>query len=249
MKRIALASIVALSFTACGDNTSVPATAAKGDAFCTLAQTAHDDNKALNDMSNSDLADKAKIKLRLTAAIDSLTAMVAKAPKDVVVSAKKQLEVELAVEKLFKDNDYDLIKVTSSDAGKKVLAESQSSTADEELKSYLNDKCGIAPPATTPADTTPLDTTPLDTTPVDTATGDTINLGEGDAAINKFLDLYEISVNVTLTADQRSCIVSDLSGKVTGADLNEAINSGNGSQAVEQALRLAFTNCNVTPQS
>jgi hypothetical protein len=244
MRRIGLLSIVALSFTACGDNTSVAATATKGDAFCKLAQTAHDDNQALNKMSDADLADKAKIKLRLTAAIDSLTAMVAKAPKDVAVTAKKQLDVELSVEKLFKDNDYDLIKVTSSDAGKKVLDASQSSTADEELKAYLNDKCGIAPP-----DTTPADTTPADTAPVDTATGDTINLGEGDAAINKFLDLYEIGVSVTLTPDQRSCIVSNLSGKVTGADLNQAINSGSASDALQQAVGLAFVNCNVTPQS
>jgi hypothetical protein len=244
MKRIAVAFLVALSIAACGDNTSIPATAAKGDTFCKLAQTAHDDNKALSDMSGSDLADKAKVKLRLTAAIDSLTAMVAKAPKDVAVTAKKQLDVELSVEKLFKDNDYDLIKVTSSDAGKKVLDASESSTADEELKAYLNDKCGIAPP-----DTTPADTTPLDTTPGGTATGDTINLGEGDDAINKFLDLYEIDQNVPLTTEQRSCIVSNLSGKITGADLNEAVNSGNPSDALQQAVSLAFLSCKVIPQS
>ena len=74
------------------------------------------------------------------------------------------------------------------------------------------------------------------------------SIGEGEAAINKFLDFYELGTSSTLTADERSCIVSNLVDKVTGADLNQAI-AGQASEELQQALGLAFINCNVTVQS
>ena len=62
IKQLVLASALGLGFTACGSSDSVAATATKGDAFCKLAQTAKDDNDALDAL---DFTDSAKVKLEL----------------------------------------------------------------------------------------------------------------------------------------------------------------------------------------
>jgi hypothetical protein len=77
-----------------------------------------------------------------------------------------------------------------------------------------------------------------------TGSGDTIDLGEGEAAINKFLDFYELGTGTKLTSEQRSCIVDELSDKVQGTELNDAVN-GKASPELEQALGLAFLDCKV----
>ena len=247
IKQLVLVSVLGLGFTACGTSDSVAATAAKGDAFCKLAQTAKDDNDTLNSLDGTDVA---KIKRELGGAIDSLTAAVAKAPKDIVDTAKTLRSKEVELESLLKKNDYDVVKMSASDEGKKLLADESAKTAGDDFDKYLSDKCGIAPSDTTPSDTTPSDTTPLDTTVTgDTSVGVSIDLGEGEAAINKFLDFYEAGASSTLTADERSCIVSNLVNKVTGADLNQVIATGQASEELQQALGLAFINCNVTVQS
>ena len=48
MKRLAVLCILALPLAACGSSDGVAATAKEGDAFCKLAQTAKDDNDALD---------------------------------------------------------------------------------------------------------------------------------------------------------------------------------------------------------
>ncbi|MEO8267206.1 MAG: hypothetical protein ABI706_17015 [Ilumatobacteraceae bacterium] len=241
IKHLVLVSVLGLGFTACGSSDSVAATAAKGDAFCKSAETAKVDNDALNAIDGTDTT---KIKLELGGAIDSLTTAVAKAPKDIVVTAKTLLSKEVELESLLKKNDYDVVKMSSSAEGKKLLADDSAKKAGDDFDKYLSDKCGIAPSDTTPSDTTPLDTTVSGDTSVDTI----VDLGEGEAAINKFLDFYELGTSSTLTADERSCIVSNLVDKVTGADLNQAI-AGQASSELQQALGLAFINCNVTVQS
>ncbi|MGZ7036155.1 MAG: hypothetical protein ACXVIQ_13160 [Ilumatobacteraceae bacterium] len=254
-KQLVTTAAVILVLASCGSSGGVAATATKGDAFCKLAATAKQDNDTLNTL---DFTDTAKLKLDLSAAIDSLSAAVAKAPKDIADTAQQLLTAEELVEKLLKDNNYDIDKMSASAEGKKALADISKSTVPDDFDKYLKDKCGIASSDTTPSDTTPSDTTgttsPSDTTPADTtvtggSTVDTIvDLGEGAAAINKFLDYYELGTGNKLTADERSCIVTKLTGKVTGAELNQAI-AGNSSTELEQALGLAFIDCHVTVTS
>ena len=241
IKQLVLVSALGFGFTACGSSGGVAATATKGDAFCKLAQTAKDDNDALDAL---DFTDSAKVKLELPAAIDSLSAAVAKAPTDIAATFKELLTNEEQIETLLKANDFDITKMAGTDEGKKALDGLDKSPIPDKVDKYLSDKCGIAT-----SDTTPIDTTPLDTAVSgDTSVGNSIDLGEGEAAINKFLDFYELGASSTLTADERSCIVSNLVDKVTGADLNQAI-AGQPSAELQQALGLAFINCNVTVQS
>ena len=225
--QLTVAALLALGLTACGGSDGVAATATKGDAFCKLAQAAKDDNDALDAI---DVTDPAKVKLEFGAAIDSLNAIVAKAPKDIADTVKQLLSEEEQLEKLLKANDYDLVKMSTSDEGKKLIAESDKSTTGDDFDKYLSDKCGIATSDSTPSDTTPID------------------LGEGEDAINKFLDYYQIGTGAELTAGERVCIVSQLVDKVSGDDLNQAINS-EPSPELQQALGVAFINCNVTVQS
>jgi hypothetical protein len=259
MKKLLLVSVVALGFTACGSSKDVAATAAKGDAFCKLAQTAKDDNDQLDSI---DFSDTAKVRLDLPAAIDSLSAATAKAPKDIAATFTELLTEEEKIEAVLKANDFDLAKMEATDEGKKALDDLQKSPNPDKVDAYLSDKCGIATD-TTP-DTTPIDTTSVDTTTVDTsiednspggtaASDDTsvdtiVDLGEGAEAINKFLDFYELGTSTKLTSDQRSCIVSALVDKVSGSELNQAI-AGQASPELQQALGLAFINCQVAVQS
>jgi hypothetical protein len=137
--------------------------------------------------------------------------------------------------------------MSATDEGQALIDEAGKSTTGDDFKTYLSDKCGIESSDTTsPADSAPVDTSAT----VDTsASGDTIvDLGEGEDAINKFLDFYELGTSTKLTDEQRSCIVSELTDKITGADLNQAI-AGQASEAVSQALGLAFIGCNVEVQT
>jgi hypothetical protein len=230
--RLGFVAVFVLGLSACGSSDGVAATATKGDAFCKLAQVAKDDNDAFEAV---DASDSAKVKLELGAALDSLDAAVAKAPKDIADTAKTLLSKEEQLEKLLKANDYDFSKVLQTDEGKKLSEDKEAKQAGDDFKAYLNDKCDIASSDSTPSDSTPSDSTPID-------------LGEGEDAINKFLDYYELGTGADLTDDERSCIVSQLVDKVTGDDLNQAMNS-EPSPELQQALGLAFINCNVTVQS
>jgi hypothetical protein len=243
MKRFALVSVAVISIAACGSSGGQAATAANGDAFCKLAQAAKDDNDAF---SNVDPTDTAKAKLELSGAIDSLTAVAAKAPKDIADAVNKLLAGEVKLESLLKANDFDFTKVSESAEGKKLIADKSIKQAGDDFKQYLSDKCGIATDGTTPSDST----VASDTT---AASGDgsvdtIVDLGEGEAAINKFLDFFELGTTTTLSQADRDCIVGNLVGKVSGAELNQAI-SGNPSDAVQLALGQAFIDCNVDFQS
>ena len=244
MKRFALLSVVAISVTACGGGGGgQAATAQAGDSFCKLAQGAKDDNDAL---SNLDPTDPSKVKVQLSGAIDSLSTLSDKAPKDIQATTKTLLAAEEKLESLLKANDFDFTKFAASDEGKKLIADDSITKAGDDLDKYLSDKCGIA------TDDSTVDTTPGDTTADDgTSPAISIDLGTGDDAINKFLDFYELGTGVTLSDEDRNCIVSNLSGKISGDDLNEAISTGQPSDAVSLVLGQAFITCKVavTPQS
>ncbi|MEP7046371.1 MAG: hypothetical protein ABI949_06830 [Ilumatobacteraceae bacterium] len=244
-KRIALISLVAFAAaTACGSSDGAAATATAGDSFCTAAQGAKDDNDALKRL---DPTDSAKVKVQLSAAIDSLSALVAKAPTDIVAKAKALLANEVNLEKLLQKNNYDVIKFAASDEGKALIADKTASKTGDDFDAYLTAKCGIASDNTSP---TTSDTTVTGDSVAsgDSSPGVSIDLGEGDAAINKFLDFYELGTSSTLSDSDRTCIVSYLSDKVTGDDLNKAI-AGTPTDELSLALGQAFISCNVTPQS
>jgi hypothetical protein len=240
---LGLTAVLVLGFTACGSSDGVAATAKQGDAFCKLAQSAKVDHDALDSM---DISKPDTVKLNFGAAVDSLSAVVAKAPKDIVDTAKLLLAKEEDLEKLLKDNDYDVAKMAATDEGQKLSDDKEAEQAGDEFDKYLSDKCGIATDDTTPSDTlAPDETAP----PGDTVEpGVTIDLGEGEDAINKFLDFYEIGTGAKLTSEERSCIVGELSDKVQGTELTDAVN-GNPSPELEQALGLAFLDCKVAVQS
>lgn len=242
MKRFAMLVVVTTSVAACGGGGGQAATAQAGDSFCKLAQVAKDDNDSLRNLNPTD---PAKVKVQLSGAIDSLSSLSAKAPKDIEATTKTLLAAEEKLESLLKDVDFDFAKLATSAEGKKLTADKSISDAAQTLDKYLSDNCGIATSDST-VDTTP----PLGTTPSDgTAPAISIDLGTGDDAINKFLDFYELGTGATLSDADRNCIVSNLSGKISGDDLNKAISSGQPSDAISLVLGQAFITCNVSPQS
>jgi hypothetical protein len=153
------------------------------------------------------------------------------------------------LEGVLADNDFDFTKMATTDEGKELIAEAEESTLGPEFDTYLSEKCGIATDDESTDDTTPTDdTVAVDETiiPDDTLAPSGIDLGEGEEAINQFLDFYELGTGSTLTDEQRTCIVDALVDKVTGDDLNEAI-AGTPSPELTQALGLAFIGCDAAP--
>ena len=126
-----------------------------------------------------------------------------------------------------KANGYDIVKMSASAEGKALIDEANKSTNGDDFKKYLSDKCGIADDDTT-GDTTPVDTSRSTRSSGGSSVSTLVDFGEGEAAINKFLDFYELGTGATLTSDQRSCLVAELVGSVTGDDLNQAA-AGNAS--------------------
>jgi hypothetical protein len=234
-----------LGATACGSSGGSAATAKQGDAFCKQAEVAKAEHDKLDAV---DYTNPNEVKLTLGTAIDSLSVLVSKAPKDIKDTSQTLLDKEEELESLLKKNNYDFEKVYASDEGKKLIDSTELQKTSDDFDKYLSDKCGIASDTTDNTDVT--DTTPLDTTGDTTSgttgdsTGFTVDLGTGDDAINKFLDLYEMGTGQKLTDDQRKCVVDALRGKVSGDDLNKAIN-GEADAAVTQALGLAFITCNI----
>jgi hypothetical protein len=240
MKRIALISIAVVTVAACGSSGGgQAATAQAGDSFCKLAQVAKNDN---DELRNLDPTDPAKVKVQLSGAIDSLSTLSDKAPKDIEATTKTLLAGEEKLETLLKANDFDFDKLAASDEGKALSDDASIKKAGDDLDKYLTDKCGIATNDST------VDTTPGDTT-VDSAPALSVDLGTGEDAINRFLDFYELGTSSTLSDADRACIVSNLSGKISADDLNQAISTGQPSDAVSLAIGQAFISCNVSPQS
>lgn len=242
-KELILTAAFIVGMSACGSDGGVASTAREGDEFCKLAEIADADNDDLEAISGTD---PDEIKRTLSAAIDSLDAAVAKAPKDIADTAQTLLESEEDLERLLKKNDYDIVKMSETEEGKALLEDETAQASGDDFKAYLDDKCGIAPNDS--SDDTTADTVPVVTVPADTNAGSTadtiVDLGEGEDAINQFLDFYELGTGEDLTDEQRQCVVDALVDKVTGEELNQAI-AGNSSDKVNQALGLAFLNCNL----
>jgi hypothetical protein len=248
MKQLALLSLAALSVAACGSSDGQAATAGEGDDFCRLAQIARDDEQ---DLEAVDATDANAVELSLTTAIDSLTAMAAKAPKDISTTVSDLLAQEEDLEALLKENDYDIEKMSATEEGKALLDDESIGKNGDALDVYLGDKCGIDTSDETDDTTAVEDTIAVDDTvpEITIPVGDTIvDLGEGEEAINQFLDFFELGTGDSLTDEQRSCLVTNLVDKVTGADLNQAI-AGEPTEAVQLALGQAFIDCDVDVQT
>ena len=240
MKRLAVLSVLAFSFAACGGSDDQAASASEGDAFCSLAQVAKDDNDALDGL---DITDPTAVRVGLSTALDSLSALAAEAPADIEATVNKLLTNEEKLEDLLEANDFDFVEMAQSDEGKALLADESLEVPGDELDTYLNEKCGIEIDDTVPTDDT---VATDDTIGSDVTIGSdiSIDLGEGEDAINRFLDFFELGTGTELTDEQRACVVDELRDSITGDELNEAI-SGNPSEEATQALGLAFIGCDI----
>ena len=247
LNRLALVGMIGVAVTACGSSDSQAATASKGDNFCSLAQVAKDDNDNLDSL---DPTDPAAVKVQLSGAIDSLAKVAAAAPKDVATTVNNLLANEVKLENLLKADNYDFAKLAASAEGKKLLNDDSISKIGADFDSYLSDKCGIASDTTvatsdTAAVTDTIATSDSIATDDTSAPGISIDFGEGAAAINKFLDFYEIGTGTKLSDTDRQCIVDALANKITGDDLNSAVAGGAPSAELQQTLGLAFIGCHV----
>ena len=134
--------LVPLSLVACGSD-SVPATATKGDAFCKAATTADASGDALKALASD--ATPADLEKALRDAIATATAAAKKAPKDIAATIKVLNAGARQIVAILEANDFDIAKAAATDEFVKLSDDPNLTAKGDELDTYLNDKCGIAP--------------------------------------------------------------------------------------------------------
>ena len=222
-------AVVAL--TACGgdDEPERAATAEQGSEFCERAAEA----ESLGDAVNEASTDPVKVEAAVTAAIAAGEATVAVAPTDIVEAMTRAVEYQQQIAELLEANDWDLIAAYGTEEGAALFSDEAAQDDRDEIRSYLEEKCGIEDDSEQPADTAAPD-----------GGGTSIDLPDGAAGIDQFIDLYAIGTGTDVTADQRQCIQDELRDAVTVEQLELLIGGGVDEQA-QIAVGIAFISCDV----
>lgn len=178
------------------------ATAVAGDEFCRLSEAA----RAAGNAVNTSETDPAVLQPEVEAALAASKAAVAAAPADFAEIGKNSVAQQEAVIALLKQYDYSFTAAVTSATGKAFFGDPAYAQVKAARDAYLEQHCGLLPS--------------------DSGTsGGGISLSPGDEGIRQLFQLLQIGGQVQITDDQIECLVGDLSGTITDADL-QAIGSG-----------------------
>jgi O-acetylhomoserine/O-acetylserine sulfhydrylase-like pyridoxal-dependent enzyme len=135
---ITAACIAPLVLVACGDDANE--TAEAGDEFCTLSATANEASDAFG--TAFETGDGAALEAAGQAAVTAGEAAVAKAPEDIVATARTASESLTALIDVLKKNGYDLEAVAADPDFTAVSGNESYAEAQTKLDAYLDEKCG-----------------------------------------------------------------------------------------------------------
>jgi hypothetical protein len=239
MKRpLALLAIAALpwALVACGgDDDGGDAGGADSD-FCTLAKAA---DSSSDDASTAlDTADPAKIEEALNAALADAERAAEIAPDDIKAAVEKVVDGQRQLIEGLERNDWDILAAIGDEDFAALIEDPSFQEASNELEAYLETTCGITP------ETDPEVTD--DTTAAGGTTGFELS-DDPEAALDQFLQLYEIGSGTELTDEQRTCLKDALREDLSSEDLASVVNGGGVSDEVTTAVGLAFVTCGATP--
>ena len=238
MKRpLALLAIAALpwALVACGgDDDGGDAGGADSD-FCTLAKAA--DSSGDDASTALDSADPAQIEEALNAALADAERAAEIAPDDIKAAVEKVVDGQRQLIEGLERNDWDILAAIGDEEFAALIEDESFQEASDELDAYLETTCGIAQEDDSATDST---------TPVDGTTGFELS-DDPEAALDQFLQLYEIGSGTELTDEQRTCLKDALGEELSSEDLASVVNGGAVSDEITTAVGLAFVSCGATP--
>jgi hypothetical protein len=229
-------------FAACGgdDEPERAATAEEGSEFCTRAAEA----ESLGDEVNAVSTDPAKVQPAVEAVIAAYDATLELAPDDILEVMTRSVAYQKRVAEVVEANGWDLVAAAGTEEGQQIFSDTAAQADRDEIRAYLEDKCGIEDDTEQPTDTTVAGGATGDTTGGVTGDGTPIDLPEGEEGIDRFVDLYAIGTSTEVTDEQRQCIQDELRDKVTVEQLELLVGGGIDEEA-QIAVGLAFITCEV----
>ncbi|MFN8021934.1 MAG: hypothetical protein U0Q03_10440 [Acidimicrobiales bacterium] len=233
---VALFVLPALFVVACGgdDEPSRADTAEKGSEFCDRAAVAETRGDEVNQVGT----DPAKVEPAVKAALESADAALELAPTDVVEVMTRVVDYQHRVADLLEANGWDLVATYATDEGAALFGDDAAQADRDSVRAYLEEKCGIVDDSTT--DTS--DTTA--TSDASGSSGSDVDLPDGDAGIDRFIDLYAIGAGTEVTDEQRTCVKDELRDEVTIEQL-ELLVAGGVDEDTQVAVGLAFIRCDI----
>lgn len=220
----------AVGLVSCGgdDEPERAATAEEGSAFCERAAEA----ESLGDEVNAAGDDPTKVEDAVTAAIAAGESTVEIAPTDILEVMTRTIEYQQQIADLLAANDWDIVAAYGTDEGAELFSDEAAQADRDEIRAYLEERCGIEDDSDQPADTTP------------GAAGTDVDLPDGEAGVERFIDLYAIGTGADVTDEQRQCIQDQLRGQVTIEQL-ELLVGGGVDEDAQIAIGIAFVACDV----
>ena len=206
---------VTVSTTVSTTAVSQAATAVAGDEFCRLSTAARVAGNAVNTSET----DPAVLKPEVEAALAASKAATAAAPADFAEIGKNSVAQQEAVIALLEQYDYSFTAAVTSAEGKAFFSDPDYAAVKKARDAYLEQHCDLQPSDSG-------------------SSNGGISLSPGDEGIRQLFQLLQIGGQVQITDDQIECLVGELSGKITDADLR-AIGSGQPVSGSSSALFVA----------
>lgn len=203
---------------------SVPNTF-EGSEFCRVAA----DAETIGDqVEAATAAGPEELERVVTAALTGAHQTLALAPADIVDVMARTVAFQDQFVALLQQYDWDADAAFASPEAQDYVAHSSALDADlHEVRSYLEEHCGIVDDSDQP-----------DTTVAAT------DLPDGDAGIRRFLQLYALGADVEVTPEQEDCFVEQLTGHVE-VDQLEAMLAGGDDNETEVQIGLAVFACDI----
>ena len=220
IKSLGVFTILTLGgLAACGSD-GPPATATPGSKFCLLAADARAAGQAMDTSASPE-----DLKKQIAEASRTADLAMAQSPKDFQDIAKRTDASQDAFVALLEENDYDLVALISSDAGAKLLKDPEFTGVQQDREDYLADKCDLAPTESTE--------------------GAGLNLGDGDEGIRNLFKLLQVAPGSTVTDEQIDCAVDNLSGNLSGEEINSIATQTGVTDDTNIKLGLAVEACGI----
>ncbi len=218
-------AVAGLAVVACSgdDQATQPGGSAEAD-FCALADAADRAGDRYDQALASGAADE--LRQAITAALEAARAAASAAPAELAETIEVVLDGQERMFEVLERAGFDVGEALLDDEFVELATGEDLLAARGRLDAYLSDRCGITPDTSLPRPNFVLSDDPA-------------------RAAEQFLRLYEIGSGVTITSEQRACLVRELA-KLSRDDLASIV-AGDASEESSVKLGLAFVACDFVP--
>lgn len=222
---LVMLAVAGLTLAACSgdDQGTQPGRPDEAD-FCALADAADRAGDRYDQALASGSADE--LRQATTAALETARAAASGAPAEIAETVEVVLDGQERMFEVLERAGFDVGEALLDDEFVELATDEDLLAARGRLDAYLSDRCGIAPDTSAPRPNFVLADDPA-------------------TAAEQFLRLYEIGSGVTITSQQRACLVRELS--TMSRDELAGIVAGEPTEESSVRLGVAFVNCDFVP--